>query len=36
MISKISAVLSFNQLFLKLNRFICKLPVLTDHWIPDS
>ena len=26
-------VLNFNQLFLKLNRFICNwLPVLPDHW----
>jgi hypothetical protein len=28
------AVLNFNQLILKLNRFICnKLPVLPDHSI---
>ena len=32
MISNFHAVLNFNQLFLKLNRFICnQLLVLADH-----
>ena len=32
MIGNFPAVLNFNQLFLKLNRFICnQLPVLPDH-----
>jgi hypothetical protein len=34
MIDNFPAVLNFNQLILKLNRFICNyLPVLPDHWI---
>jgi len=32
MISNFPAVLNFNRLFLKRNRFICKwLPILPDH-----
>ena len=32
MIGNFPAVLKFNQLFLKLNRFICnELPLLPDH-----
>ena len=32
MIGNFSVVSNFNQLFLKLNRFICNyLPVLPDH-----
>ena len=32
MIGNFPAVLNFNRLFLKLNRFICNLlPVLPDH-----
>jgi hypothetical protein len=37
MIGKFPAVLNFNQLFLKLNRFICNIvPVVPDHrlWLP--
>ena len=32
MIGNFPAVLNFNRLFLKLNRFVCnELPVLPDH-----
>jgi len=34
MIGNFHAILNFNQLFLKLNQFICNLmPVLPDHWL---
>ena len=37
MIGNFPAVLNFNWLFLKLNRFICnQLPVLPDHSLPCS